>query len=377
MSKNIIVCYDGTGNEYGANNTNVVGIFEKILRDDNQVAFYDPGVGTFDPLGKTIGKKMGMVLSKAFGYGLRQNIEDGYEYLMNNYKPEDPENPDANDKLFIFGFSRGAYTARALAGMINRFGILQQGSKNLIPYVSKYYLNRELGREKEQQFKRTYCHPCKPHFIGVWDTVGSLGHINGRKFKDNILNKDVKYGYQAIAIDEQRKKFPVSLWNESEIGEDQYIEQVWFSGVHSDVGGWYKERELSDIALGWMLDRAEKHGLRVEEGWQKSLSQDPTTTGDVKIGMDPWRWKTWIGKDTYATGLLHQSRNGFWKLWSPVKREIPAGANIHRSVLDRMDKVEAYNPTLPQDFYVTSNPTYKEEKKTSLETQIKGNLTEV
>ena len=117
MPKNIVVCCDGTGNEYGRHNTNVVKLYEAIVRDASQIAFYDPGVGTFSVLGRRLGRPVGIILGKAFGYGLRQNIEDAYRYLMDRYDP--------GDRLFLFGFSRGAYTARALAGMLYRCGLLQ------------------------------------------------------------------------------------------------------------------------------------------------------------------------------------------------------------------------------------------------------------
>ena len=323
MGKNIIMCYDGTGNEYGPNNTNVVGIFEAILRDDDQIAFYDPGVGTFDFLGRTVGKKVGTLLGKAFGYGLQQNLEDGFEYLMNHFEPE--------DKLFLFGFSRGAFTARALAGMLYRFGVLQKGSKNLIPYVSKYYLS---GRfDAAEGFKNAFCHDCQPHFIGVWDTVGSLGHIHGRKFFDTRLNPHIRYGYQAVAIDETRKKFPVSLWDESRKGKGQTIEQVWFAGVHSDVGGWYEERHLSDIAFAWLVDKAAQGGLKLKSNWQKKLDQN-------------------------AAGVLHASRVGLWRFWRPVERNIREDSKIHQSVLDRMEKVNDYRPALPEQYATVGNPSY-------------------
>lgn len=323
MRKNIIVCYDGTGNEYGENNTNVVGTFERILRDENQIAFYDPGVGTFSALGRTAGKKTGTLFGKAFGYGLQQNIEDGYEYLMNRYQE--------GDKLFLFGFSRGAYTARKLAGMIHHFGLLQKGSKNLIPYVSKNYLYRNL--ETAKNFKKAFCHECKPHFMGVWDTVASLGYFNGWKFHDSKLNRDVKNAFQAVSIDEKRKKFPISLWDETIAIDGQHIEQVWFAGVHSDVGGWYPERQLSDIALAWMMDKAEEHGLSLKDNWYKELTQD-------------------------ASGMLHNSRKGWWKLWRPAPRKIPERAYIHQSVLDRMERVNDYQPMLPQNYNVAANPSY-------------------
>ncbi|MFC1969515.1 DUF2235 domain-containing protein [Chloroflexota bacterium] len=325
MSKNIVVCYDGTGNEYGKNNTNVVKVFEAIVRDDTQIAFYDPGVGTFSFLGRVLGKEVGKLLGKAFGFGLQQNIEDGYEYLMNRVQP--------GDRVFIFGFSRGAYTARALAGMIYRFGILQKGSKNLIPYVSKMYNKRYFS--VCQDFKRTFSHVCKPHLIGVWDTVGSLGYFYGKRFFDHTLNPDIKYGFHAVAIDEKRKKFPVNLWDESKKTDKQVIDQVWFAGVHSDVGGWYKERALSDIAFAWMMDKASEHGLKMKDGWRDSLNQN-------------------------ALGEMHYSRTGFWRIWRPANREIPKGAKVHKSVIDRMNGIDGYNPTLPEVYSTVSTDSYRE-----------------
>ena len=147
MSKNIVVCCDGTGNEYGSNNTNVVKLYEAIVRDADQVAFYDPGVGTLSFLGRQLGRRVGRTLGKAFGAGLQQNIEDAYRFLMDRYEP--------GDKLFLFGFSRGAFTVRALAGMLNRCGLLQKGSLNLVPYASRIY-NDRARHETAPGFKRTY-----------------------------------------------------------------------------------------------------------------------------------------------------------------------------------------------------------------------------
>ena len=310
MSKNIVICYDGTGNEYGKHNTNVVKTFESIVRDENQIAFYDPGVGTFDSLGRFFGQKIGKLLGDGFGYGLQQNIEDGYEYLMNRFM--------TGDKVFLFGFSRGALTARALAGMLHHFGVLQKGSKNLIPYVSKMYNRRRF--DISEGFKNTFCHECKPHFIGVWDTVASLGHIYARhRFFDQTLNPDIQNAYHAISIDEKRKKFPVSLWDEGKKEEGQTIEQVWFAGVHSDVGGSYPECGLSDIAFAWMMDKACEHGMKLKASWQDNLKQN-------------------------SMGKLHNSRTKYWKLWRSVDRKIPKDAKIHQSVFDRKED-EDYRPT--------------------------------
>ena len=305
-------CCDGTGNEYGRHNTNVVKLFEAVVRDENQTAFYDPGIGTFSVLGRRLGRPVGIVLGKAFGYGLRQNIEDAYRYLMDRYQPD--------DKLFLFGFSRGAYTVRALAGMLYRCGLLQKGSVNLLPYVSRIYHTGDPDNVASG-FKRTYCHECRPYVIGVWDTVGSLGWFLRRTFFDTKLNHDVTYGYHAVSIDERRGKFPVSLWNDAVVGKHQTVEQVWFPGVHSDVGGWYPEPGLSDIALIWMLEKVQSCGMRLKSDWHNALTPDPS-------------------------GLIHNSRVRFWRLLPSASRRIQTGALVHRSVQARMDdKALRYEPS--------------------------------
>lgn len=311
MPKNIVVCCDGTGNEYGRNNTNVVKLYEAIAHNANQIAFYDPGVGTFSILGRRVGRPVGIILGKAFGYGLRQNIEDAYRYLMDWYEP--------GDSLFLFGFSRGAYTVRALAGMLYRCGLLQNGNVNLLPYVSKIYHTGDPDNIASG-FKRTFCRECRPHLIGVWDTVGSLGWFLGRTFFDATLNCHVKYGYHAVSIDERRKKFSVSLWDESRKANHQTIEQIWFAGVHSDVGGGYPETGLSDIALEWILEKAEAQGLQLNEDWHTALAPDPSS-------------------------CLHNSRTGWWRLWRPACRRIPQVSLVHCSVIARMnDQKLDYKP---------------------------------
>ncbi len=333
MGKNIVVCYDGTSNEYGRNNTNVVKTSEVIDRSnaDAQVAFYDPGVGTFSFFGRILGRRIGILLGLAFGYGIRQNIEDGYEYLMNRFEPE--------DNVYIFGFSRGAYTARALAGMIHYFGILQKGSKNLIPYVSKMYfrMNRKKEWDIYEGFKNTFSHDCKPHFIGIWDTVGALGPNLSKRFPDQKLNMDIKHGFHAMAIDEKRKKYKLNQWDESKKAEyEQVIEQVWFPGAHSDVGGGNANNEcdLSDIAFGWIMDKAEEHDMILKPGWQQSLKQKP----DGKA-HDAWKWFYFI------FGL-------------PGRRELPEGAILHQSVIDRMNSTDSYNPPLPENYSIVSSDCY-------------------
>ncbi len=330
MPKNIIICCDGTGNEYGPNNTNVEKVFEAMERGRpnqeamergnlEQIGYYDPGVGTFSFIGRILGKKIGILLGQTIGAGLQQNIEDAYVYLMDRYEPE--------DHLFLFGFSRGAFTARALAGMLHKCGLLQKGSRNLVTYASKVY-NTNNNDEIAAGFKRAFCHECKPYFIGVWDTVKSLGGFMKKKHFDQKLHGNIKYGYHAVSIDEKRKKFPISLWDERRVEPGETIEQVWFPGVHSDVGGWYDQRGLADTALRWMLIKAEAAGLRLRDDWEKRVLTDNPVF------------------------QRHESREGFYKIWRPAPRVIPEGALIHEVVrytpiLDPEGKEQAYNPKLP------------------------------
>ncbi len=320
MGRNIVICCDGTGNQYGKNNTNVVKTFEALVKDKDQIAFYDPGVGTFSekkfifaPL-----RWVGRLLGDAFGIGLQKNVEDAYSYLMDVY--------EAGDKVFLFGFSRGAHTARRLASMLDKCGLLQSGSSNMIPYASRMYLNKKVGstylsdnRSKTiiDGFKETYCRPCPVHFIGVWDTVSALSKLRPRPQLDGILNEGIRNAYHAVAIDERRLKFPPNLWKEENIDRSkQTMEQVWFTGVHSDVGGWYKEKGLSDIALAWMLKYAEKAGFKVPPGFVQTL--------ESKVNDN-------------AKDKQHESWSGVWWLLPYVRRRIPSNAKVHKSVKQRME----------------------------------------
>ncbi len=304
-----------------------MSIFSKTVesqKDREQIGFYDPGVGTFGLFGRFLGKKIGIFMGEAFGWGLQKNIEDAYEYLMSFY--------EEGDHLYLFGFSRGAFTVRSLAGMLHKCGLLHRGSKNLIPYASAMY-NQPDNNAITEGFKATYCQPCKPYFIGVWDTVESLGYFYGKRFFDATLHHDTPYGYHAIAIDEKREKFLPSIWDEANKAPHQTIEQVWFPGVHADVGGSYTERGLSDGAFEWMMWRSYRAGLRLKSNWRDGLETDPT---DSKS--------------------LHESRTGLWKLWPAVHRDIPEGALVHQSVVDRINAGLGYNPlNLPRKYTVIAS----------------------
>ena len=319
--KNVIVCCDGTGNEYGTNNTNVVIACELAEESARQCRYYDPGVGTGGWVYEEDGGTLRAAMDQATGHGLRKNVEDAYRFLMQIYED--------GDRVFLFGFSRGAFTVRSLAGMLHCCGLLLPTASNLVEYASKRYHQKDAGTvdaEVDAGFRATFARPCPVHFIGVWDTVESLILNAGRKWHDTRLTPETAFAYHALAIDERRRDFPPCLWDEPSVAQGQALEQVWFAGVHSDVGGWYDERGLSNIALQWMLGKAQACGMHLDE---KALAL-PEHRGD-------------------PLGKMHESCAGFWKFRGSRRRTIPGGARIHRSVATRMqEQALRYVPKLPE-----------------------------
>ena len=286
-----------------------------MLDKKQQTVFYDPGVGTFVDAHSRLKKWSVQKLQAAFGFGVQRNMMQGYQCLMQHYQ--------RGDHIYLFGFSRGAYTARALAGFIYRWGLLYACHTNIIPYCVDLYNRKRFG--DIANIRDHFARQCQVYFIGVWDTVGSIGSMAKRyAFYDVTLNPTVQYGYHAISIDEKRKKFPVLLWQDKDTHPQQTIEQVWFAGVHSDVGGGYPEAGLADISLAWMLAKAGQAGLR-------------TYASDVHIEPDP-------------AAKLHTSRKGLWKLWQTAPRKIPENALIHQSVHQRMQAIPSYQPRLPSKY---------------------------
>ena len=309
MNKNIVICCDGTGDQFSENNTNIVEIYRLVENNiEPQIAYYDPGVGTLKD----------KLFGYAFGYGLKSNIEDAYRYLMNNYHP--------GDKVFLFGFSRGAFTVRCLAGMIHKCGLLFRGSDNQIPYASKIYNTRN-NNTLAQKFKLTFAQDVPIHFIGVFDTVASLGWIYGwRNYFDDTLNHNVNHGYHALSIDEKRRKFYPSLWNASKKANNQVIKQIWFAGVHSDIGGSYENNGLAKITLKWMLENAADCGLLVDNSELAKISYD-------------------------SSAPMHNSYTLEWKLLGKTIRIIPENSFIHKSVFERIENKNCkYSPkNLPKN----------------------------
>ncbi|MEE9354583.1 MAG: DUF2235 domain-containing protein [Methylococcaceae bacterium] len=307
MAKAIVICSDGTWNkrEKGSErNTNVAHFYDSLVEnDDQQIKFYDPGIGT----------GLFKILGGATGYGISKNILDCYRFLIDTYRQ--------GDKIYLFGFSRGAYTVRSLAGFIFRCGIIKPEHLNEVATAYQFY--REQNQTAMALYKANKANPGNVFMIGVWDTVGALGipvnWINQfnplfHKFHDTKLNSSIKFAYHALAIDDDRKTFAPTLWDDSTLASDQLIEQIWYAGSHSDIGGGHPERDLPDVSLKWMLEKGKENGLQYREGSVDRLKPNPH-------------------------GYLHNPRKGLGMVYRKATRAIPLDkkTKLKNSVKARTD----------------------------------------
>jgi len=354
--RNLIICADGTWNTPDQKvgdiptPTNVVRISNAIAKNDKyggeQLCYYHPGVGTE---GTWWEKKAG----GAIGVGLDKNIKSAYKWLCQHYRPE--------DRIFLFGFSRGAYTVRSLVGMIGSCGLLDlsnlEDEKLWKRVKTAYKKGYRKGKPRSDWAKNWPFHPettvtCENneesyrgkhipiYFLGVWDTVGALGIPNSKgfanlfdnvkrySFHDTKLGCTVKHARHAVALDEKRDSFSPTLWNN--IKDRKYVKQIWFPGVHCNVGGGYVDTKLADIALNWMIKEATDVGLNFKKGITKQIKPN-------------------------SQGILYDSVNDFYKYLGTTPRSIPliikknVDKVLHGSVMDRQSKppIESvdYHPT--------------------------------
>jgi uncharacterized protein (DUF2235 family) len=318
MSKRIVFCADGTWDN-SAKNTNVYKFYKALQTTADQVPFYDDGVGSN-------GLPLERFLGGAFGTGLFQKIKDGYSKIAQVY--------EQGDEVFLFGFSRGAYTARCLSGMI---GVCGLPTANFTDDVVETAFQAYRHKDQRVALLATLNKTCnlfnaKMSMVGVWDTVGALGipAIFGGVsplvygFLDTTLNPSVVHAYHALAIDERRLEFPATLWESP--GPGQTLEQVWFCGVHSDVGGSYPDdpdgTALADLTLAWMMRKASALGLKFVA----------TVESGYALPMDP----------KYALDSKHESWNPLWTF--PKRRSIAANSTISDSVVVRCQHDSSYRP---------------------------------
>lgn len=334
VTKRLVVCCDGTWDvpDRRGGPSNVTKLALAIAPCDEQgmrqLCLYLKGVGT----GVSDRWRGG-----AFGFGLSKNVLAAYRYLVMNYEP--------GDEIFLFGFSRGAYTARSTAGLIRNCGILTRDHLDEMGAAYMLYRRRDSASHpaavESRLFRKSFAHEVRIKVIGVWDTVGSLGipdvpfiphwllHLLNKRwaFHDVQLSSYVDNAFQALAIDERRKQFAPTLWEQQPQSEGQIMEQVWFAGVHTNVGGGYRDTGLADIALLWMMARAQGCGLAVNLQDMQPSTPHPN-----------------------LQGAIEDSRTGIYRLLGRTIRDIGCGRNaneaVYISAVERVEQAQApaYQP---------------------------------
>ena len=391
MVKRVVICLDGTWNEEGQTDsgvetkTNVRKLFEALDNGTDQVARYLTGVGT---------KKFEKVSGGALGWGLFDQIKDGYRWLVQNFDP--------GDQICIFGFSRGAYSARSLAGMILRCGVLKEDNENdqlTVPtgaldlltteqddrlkpdaatkvFAVYKHANKVENRPAVEAFKRQYCHDTGIRMVGVWDTVGALGvpeallipalrredqtlkqELFG--FLDTSLSPRVDAAYHALAIDERRKPFLPTLWTDAPDRNPRInlagsnVEQVWFAGAHSNVGGGYADIGLSEITLKWMVTRSQLNGLRFAQAQWDAIA--PDFKGKRRDSLKEFLELNAAHSDKKAllaslTKVLNVAIDKIEQKTVATDREIADGSCVHESVNARLRETSVAEPAGPSAY---------------------------
>jgi uncharacterized protein (DUF2235 family) len=294
--RRLVVCADGTWNDddaaNGGHDTNVVRLARAIAPagpdGTEQTVYYHAGVGT--------GGWWDRMTGGAFGNGISRNIKACYRWIAERYRP--------GDELFFFGFSRGAYTVRSLAGLVRNAGVLRPEHVGRVDEAYDLYRDRDPGTrpgaDASVRFRAAYAHEADVACLGVWDTVGALGvptrgpvgWVSRRRhgFHDVALSSRVRNAFHALAIDERRRPFAPTLWevpaDDPACGSPHWrVEQRWFAGVHSNVGGGYPDCGLSNFALRWMAGRAAECGLALRPGFVEGLDAECDCAGELYDSM--------------------------------------------------------------------------------------------
>ncbi|KAF8594399.1 hypothetical protein BDV93DRAFT_502060 [Ceratobasidium sp. AG-I] len=263
--RKLIVCIDGTSNQFSEKNTNVIELYSHIEKSDTQLTYYNSGIGTYaKPSWRSLSYLKQMASSNidlAIAWNLERVIIGAYRWLSDNYRP--------GDLIFLFGFSRGAYQVRAIAGMIATVGLIFPGNQEQIPFAFELYANNP-GKQKIDTFRKTFSRSAVDvHFLGAWDTVSSIGFGRGKLLPLTNQHQHIKYFRHALALDERRVKFLpeyVEYVNDKSVDPDR-VKEVWFAGTHSDIGGGNTHNANLDRgteSLVWMMNEAENAGLKVD-----------------------------------------------------------------------------------------------------------------
>ncbi|KAF8171238.1 hypothetical protein K438DRAFT_1853048 [Mycena galopus ATCC 62051] len=314
--RTLVLCFDGTGDQFDSDNSNIVQFFSLLPKEDRekQMVYYQAGIGTYTSpqVATPFMSKVFKLLDDAIAWNLDTHVMGGYEFLMQNYT--------VNDRICIFGFSRGAYTARSLAGMLHKVGLLPPWNRQ---FAYKMFKSRdEAGWKQSNIFKKTFSIDVPIEFIGVWDTVNSVGLVP-RRLPFTTSNTIVRTFRHAVSLDERRAKFKPNLWNRPDkrekllsvsdqkkhhhhvdaphptkkisqrMRESTYdgeeaprptdVEEVWFAGCHCDVGGGSVDNDtrinLARIPLRWMVRECFKtdSGIMFDTEGLRGIGLEPET----------------------------------------------------------------------------------------------------
>ena len=334
--KRLVVCFDGTWKR--AQDTHVSNIekIARMVRNDadgvQQTAYYVGGVGASYMVDRFLGGSLGL--------GLRNNLMNAYRFLALNYS--------AGDKVYVFGFSRGAFTARSLVGMIDRVGLVKAdglGKGSLKTAEERYYQIHDTDSVKADtaaEFRRDFCHDhvCIP-FLGVYDTVEALGP-RARFHRIDFLDGAVAMGRQALAIDERRRIFWPRLWTGDPVLADSgRVRQVWFEGFHSDVGGGVPDTGLSDTTLLWMAAEASRQGLVFDE----DTFVDYVTSGSEATRHDSMNPGYWL-LNSFTRSRISKSHSAFAHGWRVLAPDSSVGVQISSSALAHFQEGKYQRPNV-------------------------------
>jgi hypothetical protein len=336
--RKLVLCIDGTNDFAAARPTHPFRLAKMLKGKHNLVVYYDGGVGTLEDtwVVSKFKRKMNQAMDLAFGFSLRSNVVNAYTFLVENYKP--------GDEIYLFGFSRGAYACRVLVGLIKLFGLLEKKQKNLIPFLWQTYNNLESGWDKEHidAIKAGLdLNDIKISYVGLWDTVSSVGYLRQRTFPYTASMPTVLAGRHAVAIDEHRNMFPENL-----VGRKSSVQEFWFAGVHRDIGGGGGDPDadpLCEIPFRWVLLPLKKQLDLVFCGncdstlkaWNQS---EPMAVGYSIAGLFPQR--IWTSEPTGGGRYRY-----YWFRLSHIRQPIRTVV-IHGSVVDRVKNTDLkYLPT--------------------------------
>ena len=399
MARRLVICLDGTGNEIGRNLSNVLKLYRVLRKTGDQLVYYNPGVGTvgqpswWAPVRRFMNEWLGLAL----GVGLDDNLLDAYSWLCRTYED--------GDDIYLFGFSRGAYTARTLAGFIHLCGLLRAEQLNLCGYALVAY--KKSGDEGDFSIGETFRRVSGARrvtlpFVGVWDTVSSVLVPRARTLfiptKQTLpftrTNPSVRAFRHAISIDERRRMFRLNHWKDPQDfkpdpfdrSQDvpQDIRQVWFAGVHADVGGGYPDEQsgLAQFPLLWMIEQAVGAGLDVDdelvhhlargaEGKGGSIHRYPLPNPAAELHKSlagPWWLLEPIPQRVREQEWPRRTRFlGLYIPWAeprPIPNRVWKGKPpdepfyVHHSVVERIAKVEGYRPVNLPETFATEPPDF-------------------